>query len=105
MATYDVVLRGGTIVDGTSIPQYRADLAIKNGRVALISGRIKAGGAQDWMRPAALSRLGRSTCTRTTTRSSIGTPMPRSRGGLGSRPSASDSVVLGLRLRGLRIAN
>jgi len=34
-------------VDGTGIPQYRADLAIKDGRVALISGRIKAGGAQE----------------------------------------------------------
>ena len=45
MAAYDVVIRGGTIVDGTGIPKYRADLAIKDGRVALISGRIKAGGA------------------------------------------------------------
>ena len=47
MSTYDVVIRGGTIVDGTGIPQYRADLAIKNGRVALMSGRIKAGGAKE----------------------------------------------------------
>jgi N-acyl-D-amino-acid deacylase len=47
MATYDVVIRGGTVVDGTGIPKYRADLAIKDGRVALISGRIKAGGAQE----------------------------------------------------------
>ena len=47
MATYDVVIRGGTIVDGTGIPQHRADLAIKDGRVALISGRIKAAGAQE----------------------------------------------------------
>src|SRR2546421_10359364 len=47
MATYDVVLRGGTIVDGTGIPKYRADLAIKDGRVALISGRIKTGGAKE----------------------------------------------------------
>ena len=47
MATYDVVIRGGTIVDGTGIPKYRADLAIKDGRVALISGRIRAGGARE----------------------------------------------------------
>ena len=47
MAEYDVVIRGGTIVDGTGIPPFRADLAIKDGRVAMISGRIKAGGARE----------------------------------------------------------
>ena len=47
MPEYDLVIRGGTIVDGTGIPQYRADLAVKNGRVAMISGRIGAGGAQE----------------------------------------------------------
>lgn len=47
MAAYDVVIRGGTIVDGTGIPPFQADMAIKDGRVALISGRIKAGGAQE----------------------------------------------------------
>lgn len=47
MPEYDVVIRGGTIVDGTGIPKYRADLAIKNGRIAKISGRIMAGGAQE----------------------------------------------------------
>ena len=36
MAEYDVVIRGGTIVDGTGIPPYRADLAVKDGRVAMI---------------------------------------------------------------------
>src|SRR6516165_4132531 len=47
MAAYDVVIRGGTIVDGTGIPKYRADLAIKNGRVAMISGKIRATGAKE----------------------------------------------------------
>ena len=47
MAVYDVVLRGGTIVDGTGIPRYQADLAIKGGRIAMISGRIKAAGATE----------------------------------------------------------
>jgi N-acyl-D-amino-acid deacylase len=47
MAVYDIVLRGGTIVDGTGIPRYQADLAIKNGRIVMISGRIKAAGAQE----------------------------------------------------------
>ena len=47
MPEYDLVIRGGTIVDGTGIPRYRADLAVKNGRVAKISGRINAGGAKE----------------------------------------------------------
>ena len=47
MAKYDLVIRGGTIVDGIGTPRYRADLAIKGGRVAKISGRIPAGGARE----------------------------------------------------------
>ena len=47
MAEYDLVIRGGTIVDGTGIPQYKSDLAIKDGRVAKISGKISAGGAKE----------------------------------------------------------
>ena len=47
MSEYDLVVRGGTIVDGTGIPRYRADLAVKDGRVAMISGRIRAGGAKE----------------------------------------------------------
>ncbi len=47
MAEYDLVIRGGTIVDGIGTPRYRADLAIKGGRVAKISGRIPAGGARE----------------------------------------------------------
>ena len=44
MAEYDLVIRGGTVVDGTGVPRIRADLAIKDGRVAQISGRCAAGG-------------------------------------------------------------
>ena len=47
MNEFDVVIRGGTIVDGTGIPRYRGDLAIKDGRVARISGRIPAGAAKE----------------------------------------------------------
>ena len=47
MPQYDLVVRGGTIVDGTGIPSYRADLAVKNGRVAMISGKIRPGGAKE----------------------------------------------------------
>ena len=47
MPEYDLVIRGGTMVDGSGIPRYRADLAVKHGRVAMISGTIRAGGAQE----------------------------------------------------------
>jgi dihydroorotase/N-acyl-D-amino-acid deacylase len=36
---YDIVLRGGWIVDGTGNPRYRGDLAIRDGRIAGV-GRI-----------------------------------------------------------------
>ena len=47
MREYDLVLRGGNIVDGTGVPKYRADLAVKDGRIAMISGRIPAGAAKE----------------------------------------------------------
>ncbi len=47
MAEYDMVIRGGTIVDGTGIPRYKSDLAIKNGKIANIGGNIRVGGAKE----------------------------------------------------------
>ena len=47
MAEYDLVLRGGTVIEGTGVPRYRADLAIKDGRIAKVSGHIPAGGATE----------------------------------------------------------
>ena len=47
MPEYDLVIRGGTIVDGTGVPRYRADLAVKDGRVARISGSISTSGAKE----------------------------------------------------------
>jgi len=31
--TYDLIIRGGRIVDGTGAPSYRADIAVSNGRI------------------------------------------------------------------------
>ena len=47
MAEYDLVIRGGTVIDGTGIPRYRAGVAIKNEKIANISGRIAVGGAKE----------------------------------------------------------
>ena len=38
MADYDIIIRGGTIVDGTRTPRYPSDLAIKDGKIAKIGG-------------------------------------------------------------------
>ena len=39
MATYDIQLKGGTVVDGTRVPRYRADVWIKDGKIAQIGGQ------------------------------------------------------------------
>ena len=33
---YDIVIRGGSIVDGSGAPHYAADLAVRDGRIAAI---------------------------------------------------------------------
>ena len=42
MADYDLIIKNGTIVDGTRTPRYQSDLAIKDGKVAKIGGLKKA---------------------------------------------------------------
>ena len=39
MTTYDIHIKGGTIVDGTRVPRYKGDLWVKDGRIAKIGGR------------------------------------------------------------------
>ena len=39
MPQFDTILKGGTVVDGTRVPRYRADIGIKNGKIAQI-GRL-----------------------------------------------------------------
>ena len=43
---YDLVVRGGTVLDGTGGPRYRADVGIRRGRIALI-GRAGARGREE----------------------------------------------------------
>ncbi|MGE0485510.1 MAG: amidohydrolase family protein [Gammaproteobacteria bacterium] len=41
MQVYDIVIKGGTVVDGTRVPRYRADIGIRNGVIEEI-GHIAA---------------------------------------------------------------
>ena len=43
---YDLVIRNGTVVDGTGLPQYRADVAVSGDRIAAI-GRIGERGKEE----------------------------------------------------------
>src|SRR5438128_7880603 len=40
--SYDLLIKNGTVVDGTGAPRYRADVAVANGQIAEI-GKVKDG--------------------------------------------------------------
>jgi N-acyl-D-amino-acid deacylase len=44
MPQFDTIIKNGTIVDGTRVPRYKADVGIKNGKIAKI-GRLNASDA------------------------------------------------------------
>src|SRR5579863_9129542 len=46
-ATYDVILRHGTVIDGTGARRYRADVAVRNGYIARIGDLRAAHAAVD----------------------------------------------------------
>ena len=39
---YDMVIKGGTIIDGTGAPAFKGDVAIQNGKIAEVSETIEA---------------------------------------------------------------
>ena len=43
--TYDLVVRNGMVVDGSGMPRYRADVGVKDGKIAHI-GRIANGAGE-----------------------------------------------------------
>jgi N-acyl-D-amino-acid deacylase len=42
---YDLLIKNGTVVDGTGVAQYRADVAVADGKIAEI-GKITDGAKQ-----------------------------------------------------------
>jgi N-acyl-D-amino-acid deacylase len=44
---YDLVLRGGSVIDGTRAPRYAADVAVSGGRIAKIGDLAGARGAEE----------------------------------------------------------
>jgi len=44
MAEFDTIIKDGMIVDGTRVPRYKADIGIKNGKIAKI-GRLNSSDA------------------------------------------------------------
>ena len=40
MTEFDLVITGGMVIDGTRMPRYRADLGVKDGKIAKI-GNLK----------------------------------------------------------------
>ena len=82
---HDLVIRGGTIVDGTGAPALRAPTSRSTAvRIAAVGAVAGAAGARS-TRAACSSRPAGSTCTRTTTARSPGIRSWRRRAGTASR--------------------
>ncbi len=77
MAEFDVVIRGGMVIDGTRMPRYRADVGIKDGKVAKI-GNLKAHQAKKVVDAGGLPIMMRSCSGTRIARFRAGMASPRS---------------------------
>ena len=88
LSMHDIVIRGGTIIDGTGAPAFTGDVAIDGGRIAAVGG--KAGPASARSTPTGCwSRRAGSMCTPITTARRRGTRCSRPPPGMASRRSSS----------------
>ena len=55
MSEYDLIIKNGTIVDGTRSPRYKGDIGISNGVIKQISTNIPADQAAETPRHGELS--------------------------------------------------
>ena len=94
---HDLVIRGGTVVDGTGAPATTADVAVDGGRITEV-GKVDGRGEQEIDADgASSSRPAGSTSTPTTTARSPGTPRSRRRAGTASPPSSWATAASGSR--------
>ena len=75
MADFDIHIKGGTIVDGTRVPRYRADIWIKDGKIAQMGGRAPGFAKKTIDADGMIVAPASSICTRITMRRSDGTPI------------------------------
>lgn len=47
MADYDLIIRNGTIVDGSGAPSFEGDVAVSKGRIAEVGGKVTGSGAEE----------------------------------------------------------
>jgi hypothetical protein len=69
---HDIVIRGGTIVDGTGAPRFTGDVAIERGRIPAVGAKPGRRGVSS-MQTAYWSRRAGSTSIRITTDKPHGT--------------------------------
>ena len=69
---YDLLIKNGTVVDGTGAPRRQADVAIANGRIAEI-GKVRRAPPKSSTRPISSWRPDSSITIPITTPRSVGT--------------------------------
>ena len=78
--SFDIVIRGGTVIDGSGLGSFRADVGVVDGRIASV-GKIAERGAKRSTPRVMRSPRGSSTGTRTWTPRCSGTRREAARAG------------------------
>ena len=80
--SFDIVIRSGTVVDGSGLGSFRADVAVVGGRIAAV-GKIAERGVEEIDAEGHVVTPGSSTGTPTWTPRCSGTPRGAARAGTG----------------------